>query len=602
MSNKALLSALLLLWFSIPAATASTISGSVSNAANGTPLSNMVVQAYDTKLEGAATTDLAGNYDLNLTLSSGSVRLLAYDPQGIFATAFAGNADSFDTTPPTNAASPATVNFRMQTGGTITGAVNLVNGSPFAATVDAYNLSGTRRGSAQANSSGVYSILVPPGQYKIIAYDNGGAYAPRFYPDVYGFVPATAVAVSAGALVSQKNIDLEAAGHLLGSIVDSATGLGLAGTTAYAYASDGVNVAQTTTDSSGNFVMNVAPDSYRLAGSDPKQVYATGYPGDSESFDQSNAFSIVASQTISGLQIPLHRGGFVIGHATSSGTPLANITVAAYNADGSQRTTTQTSSGGAYTLVLPGGDFRIAAYDMQLVYATQFYAAVDAFPEANDVSVVPSTTAAPVDFGLLRAGDVRGTLIDAQTGLPVSGVGVSAYDTRDNASATATSDSTGAYTLALAPGSYRIVAFDPALRYATEYGGGALNYQSANAYTVGSIQVQTLNFTLTRGVELGGSVADAEGHPLSGIQIGALDAAGNRVSTATSSQGSFDIVLLPGSYKFMASDPAGHYSPVYYSRASTLAGATTIVVQSGTVAPPVTFVMGNWPRHRAVSH
>ncbi len=600
MTRKILLSTLALLWVSIPAATASTVSGTVTNAANGAALKSMVVGAYDTILRGSATTASAGPFPL--TLPSGSFRLLAYDPQGIFATAFAGNADSFDTTQPTNTGSPVTVNFRMQTGGTISGTINVVNGSPFAATVAAYNLSGTRRGFVQANGSGVYSILVPPGQYKIVAYDNNGAYAPRFYPDVYGFDPATAIAVSAGTLIFEKNIDLQVAGHLIGSIVDSGSGMGLAGKIAYAYASNGVNVAQTTADSSGNFTMNLAPGTYRLVGSDQNDVYATGFLGDSESFDRSTPVSVAASQTIAGLQIPLHRGGFVSGHATSGGAPLPNITVAAYNADGSQRTTTQTDSSGAYTLVLPPGDFRAAAYDMQLVYATQFYPAKDAFGEANDITVVPSTTITPIDFTLIRAGKISGTVTEAGTGQPAAGVAISAYDTLDNLAGTATSDTTGAYALALAPGSYKVVAYDSALRYATAYGGGALNYQTANAYTLSSNQVQSLNFVMSRGVPVAGSVADYQGPALSGIEIGALAAARKRGSPALSSPGPFALVLLPGSYKFTASDPAGHYSHLYYSGAYTLATAATVVVQAGAPPPAIAFVMGTSSRHRAVSH
>lgn len=601
MSKKLSIVALLLL---IPtAAAASNVSGTVSNAATNTALPSMFVQAYDTSgtLQGSATTDSAGHYLLQI--QPGNYRLLAFDPSGAFATTFNGNSDSFDTSPVVAAGSqPIVLDFALQIGGRVSGTISVANGLPLAATAAAYNLSGTRRGFAQSDSTGAYSIVLPPGQYKLVAYDASGFFAPRFYPDVYGFDSASAVTVTSGSVTPGRNIDLEPAAHLGGTVVDFDTGASLAGTIVYAYDDEGIKIAQVTADDNGHFVVNVPGGAYRLVATDRNLIFATGFLGDTESFDQSLAVSVVASQSRLDLQIPLHRGGMIAGHVTATtGARLPNISVAAYNADGSQRTATQTDSSGAYTLVLPSGDFRIGAYDTQLTYATEFYASKDAFAAASHVNVEPSATNGTVDFALTHAGKIGGTVTESGSDLPAFSVGVAAYDADTDLVNTTTTSAAGAYTLLLPPGSYKIVAFDPALRYATAYGGGMPNYDAASVFTLNSDETELLNFTVSRGIRVSGSVADRQNRPLSGIEIGALDLAGNRVATALGAQGGFTLVLLPGSYKMLASDPSGHYSNLYYSGAATLAGAQTLVVQTGTPPPAVAFVMGNPPRRRAVA-
>ena len=66
------------------------------------------------------------------------------------------------------------------------------------------------------------------------------------------------------------------------------------------------------------------------------------------------------------------------------------MTVAAYNEDGSRRGFTMTGSAGSYTLVLPPGTYRVAAYDETAVYAVQFFRDRNSFETADRITITLS--------------------------------------------------------------------------------------------------------------------------------------------------------------------------------------------------------------------
>jgi len=590
-------------------AAAVSISGTVRDALTQAPLGSMVTAAYTPggAFQASATTDPQGRYILNV--SAGSYRVLAYDRAGVYATGFNGDADSFESSPVVDATNDINaLNFSLRRGGTINGSVSaaatgvLLSGM----TVAAYNLStGTRRGFTQSAANGMYSLVLPPGQYKIAAYDNSGTYAPRFYPDQATFASAATVSVTAGISANGINFQLPIAAHLNGRVFDADANVILSGTTVFAYPLDGIAAAASAlSDATGNFTLAVGPGSYKLVVADASQIYAAGYVNDANSFANEGAISVAAGQIVTEIRIPLHRAGSVTGRVTDSGAPLAGITVAAYNDDGSQRAATQTDPAGAYVLLLPAGSFRIAAYDNSITYATQFYRSRNVFSEGTPVSVATAQITRAIDFSLVRGTRFNGTITDRSNGTAISGISVAAYDQAGNVVATGTSDATGNYTLVVPSGNYKLVAFDTSLRYATAYSGSAANYEAAALYQVDGDESQRVDFRPTRGVRVSGIVADASSAfvPLSGIQIDALDSSGNRIATTVTNGGAFDLVLTPGIYKLLAVDPLHRFYATFYNSAYTLAEATPVVVQSNGVEAPIKLLLARLARHRAIGH
>ncbi len=588
--------------------TAATISGAVIDADLRTPLASKTVAVYSAAgtLQASATSDFLGHYVLGLP--AGDYRVLAYDPTGTYATTFGNDADSFEASPVVTVIDTVSIlNFGLRKSGSVTGTVfSIGTGLPLTGlTVAAYNAgSGTRRGFLQTDSRGRYSLALPPGAYKLAAYDDQGAFAPRFFLDQPTFTAATPVTVAAGRAIAGIDLRLDFAAHFTGVVVDADTAVVLPGMTVFAYTADGASAAATVKSSpAGNFMINVPAGSYKLVAADPSGNYGVGFVDDVDSFAAQRPVSVGPSQVRENLRIPLHRAGTVMGRVQDSpGSALTGITVGAYNADGSQRTSVETDKNGAYSLALPPGAFRIGAYDNATTYATQFYPRRNLFRAANIVVIAAGQIMPAVDFTLLRGARFSGVVKEAATGLPISGISIASYDSDGNLMASVNSDASGNYALVLPPGSFKFAAFDALLRYATAYALGAPNYESSRTYQVDEDSSHRMDFALSLGVRITGTVVDDKFRAVSGAQVGALDVFGNRVATTTTFDGVFDIVLMPNTYKLLATDPLQRYKPSFFNGASSLASATPIIVQSSGANASPTFVLTHSDRRRSIPH
>jgi hypothetical protein len=567
-------------------ASAAVVSGTVREAGTNVPLAGKIVAAYDAsgQLRGTATTDPTGLYVLNL--DPGSYRILAYDLSGIYATMFDANAESFETSPlRTIPASGATISFALVRAGTVIGRVRGNGNGLSGMVVDAYNLSGTRRGSTTTDANGDYSLVLPPGEYKLVAYDPLGFYGHAFYEGEHSFEEATAVRVDPG-VPRGANFTLEIAARAIGTVVDAATNVPLAAMLVYAYSSDGTLVGTTVTDSAGQFRFSLPGGNYRFVAADASGNYATGFYENSRAFETSRVVTLVSGQLRGDLRIALARGAHIRGHVNAP-----NLFVAAYNLDGTLHATTTSNANGDYTLLVAPGDYRIAVSDLSGTYATRFFGDASSFRVAQTVTA--SVDISGIDVTLPVGGRITGTTRDA-SGNPLPGISVVAYDAAGLLIGSATSGSDGRYTLVLAPGPYRVLAFDPNLGYATSYAGAATTFEATIPLNVTAGTSTTVDFTMRPGMRLTGTVKTDQGTSLDAIEIFAIDANGNRVAGATSSNGTFTLVLRPGTYRFIAVDPQGRYP-------ATAPTAPTTITE-GQLPPPLALTVTTPARRRAVRH
>lgn len=572
------LSALLFVLFAATS-LASGISGKVTDSQTGNPLASMVVAAYTPAglLQATATTDLAGRYSLNVP--AGSFRVLAYDNAGVYATTFYGDASSFETTALISGDS-SNVNFALKRGGTISGSVSNAAGSASGLTVAAYNLDGSRRGFTTTSASGTYTLVLPPGNYKVAAYDDAGFLWPKFFPDQNSFASAPTINVAA----SQNSIadfHLEAAAHIIGTVTDADTLAPLGSIIVSAYDVSGTLVSSTLSAFDGSFNLKTPAGTFRVVVSDPRQTFATAYYG-GVTFATATNIALAAGVTQASVQVPLRRAGFVSGQVTdTTGAPL-QVTVAAYGLDGTLRATTETANG-IFNLALPPGDYKLAAYDTRFVFATQFYSQQKAFSAANIVTVTSGTVPSAVKLFVLSHGArITGTIVDAQTSAPISGITVAAYDTNSEILSSGTSNAAGQYLFVVPAGAYRLVAFDNSLRYATEFSGGNA-YETSRVYTETADGVESFNFSMKRGIQVTGRVKDASGAAISGVAVSALDPSGNHAGSAVATNGAFTIVLLPNKYRFVITDPGLRYN-AYSSPAVNVTWDTPVQTLSVTLS------------------
>lgn len=569
-------------------AQAATITGTVTDAGTNLRLGGMVVAAYDATgtLRATATTDATGLYVLNL--ANGDYRVLAYDPNGIYATRFDANAESFELSPLRSAGNAVVqVNFALQRGGRITGTVSSNSGARAGATVEAYNLSGTRRAFTTADASGNFSLVLPPGDYKLVAYDVNGGYAATFYNGSPSFAEAQPVRVTESATTPNIFFSLAPAARISGIAVDAATQTPLGGIDVYAYTAAGILVAQTTTAPNGAYSLALPAGQYRIVAADPVRVFATTFYNGANTFVRAETIALTAGQQRTNVQLALVHAALIRGHVTAP-----NLTIAAYNVDGTLHAATTSDASGNYTLAVAPGEYKIAVSDPSLAYATRFYGDTADFRAAARLFV--SSDVNNVDVTVVRGGRISGTVRDTNN-QPIGNITVAVYDAAGVQVATTTTAANGTYALVITPGAYRVLAFDAQLNFVTAYAGGAGSYEATAPVNVAADATVSVDFAMRRGTRVTGRVQQQNGTGVAGAEVFALDANGNRVAGGmTSAEGTFTIVLAPGDYRFVATDPQSRFQPGHFPN--------VVTVTSGQAPAPIQITVESAMRRRAVRH
>lgn len=593
---------LALLVIAVPA-FAINVTGTVRDASSNTVLGGMIVSAYDESglLQASAETDATGGYLLQV--GSGRYRFLAYDNLGRYATTFGNGSESFETSPVVQLTSALTIDFKLVPAAFISGYVSSPTGSRSGLTVAAYNLSGTRRTFTKTRADGFFHLVVPPGEYKVAVYDESVNYATVFHRDARAFAEARVVAVPVRDAAVSIDLMTDRVARLNGRATDEATSLPLPSMIVYAFTPEGALVAKSGTDSQGNYRLVVPAGAYRIVAADPALVYANAFHGGGRSFEDATVVNVASSETRNSLSVSMTRGGSVAGRVTdAAGTPLVGVMVAAYNEDGTQQASTETDAEGRYALAVRPGEVVIGASDPTLEHATQFHSGSSTFRFAREVGVAVGEAHEGIVFALVEGGLFTGT-VTGTNGQPVAGITVAAYDEAEALVASARTRADGTYAFVVPPGSYRLAAFDASFRYAASFAGGAASYEASMPVTIAADAASTQSFAVVSGIRINGTVASRDGAPLDGIEITALDAAGNNVGGAFSKDGAFSVAVPPGSFRFVAEDVARQYRLVYYPDASRLVDAEVVVVSGGQVPPALQFVLDDAvARRRAARH
>jgi hypothetical protein len=567
-------------------ANAATLSGTVTSD-TGSPLAGMTAAAYTTAgaLAASGATTASGTY--SLTVPAGTYRVLAYDPSGTFATSFYGDAESFETSASVAVSSAQNVtnlNFRLVRSGFVVGYVTATGGTPLPnVTVAAYNLSGTRRGFTKSGATGSFTLALPPGTFKVVAYDDALSYAPAFFENAASFAAATPLTVASTASTA-ANIELPPAAKIAGTVTDRATLATLPAMRVTAYAGDGSIAAQTLTGSDGHFAMAARAGALRVVVDDPQGDYATTYVPDAESFSTQPAVSAVAAETLP-VNATMVRGGLLAGRVTDrvSGAPLANLTAVAYNVDGTTRAFAATDAAGAYSIVVPPGDFRVGVFDSALIYLPQFYPSQTTFAAATPQHAIAQQSVGGLDFALTRGARVTAHVSARASGAALPGITVGAYELSGRLLASAITDASGTATLLLPAGTVKLLASDSSLQFANAYYLDAATFAATQPVALTEGQSLATTFSMTEGGRITGTVTSAlTGAPLAAMQVIVYDGTLQEiVQTTSDANGAFRIAVPAGTYIVAAADPAHHYATVFYAGATTAAGASSVGVTTG---------------------
>jgi len=333
----------------------------------------------------------------------------------------------------------------------------------------------------------------------------------------------------------------------------------------------------TIADSSGNY--NIA--TYLATGNYSLTASAPGYID-----NQINNVAVTSGAETTGVNIYLSVSGGISGKVTdkTTGAPIANAIVTAYNATGTDNVgqTTFTDTNGNYQIIQ---NLASGTYNVEVDFATGYLNTT-----LNGISVTAGAMTSGVNLALLKSGVFTGTITSA-AGANLQGISVYAESSDGVSAGFATTNSAGVYTINtdLATGTYNITEFFPT--------GYLTNTVSGIAVTAG--QTTTKNIQLSPSGVISGTVTNiANGQPIADVSI---------IVSSTSNSGGFGSTDASGKYQVNTDLPTGSYSvEAYYGgsistpiNVNVVAGQTTggvnfqfTVAASGTISGQVTISTG----------
>ena len=478
------------------------ITGAVTDASTQAKLQYIDATVYDSSGDYLAQTYTAANGTYTLdAMPAGSYKVEfsnGYDNTGYLPQYYNAKASlsAADLVALASAQTATGINAAMQTGGKITGTVtDASTQEPIASVyVYAYDSNGNYVASADTNSNGVYTITgLATGSYRVEFEPYSGGYFAQYYNDEQTLSTADPVAVTAGNTTTSINAALSQGGSITGTITDATSGTAASGiaVTAYSYTTTSTSYAgSATTDSTGRYSitgLNTANYKVEFSGAG----YLTQYYNDRQTLTSADTVNVTYGQASTGINAAIQEAGAITGTVTdaSSQAGLANALVTAYNSQGSSIESTYTGTSGSYQLSsLPAGGYRVGfSAGTNQNYLPQYYNGKASLSTANQITVTAGHAAPGINAALQPGGQIQGTVTDASTNAPVSGIYVYAYAANGAFVSEATSAADGSYTISGLPtGTYDIEfnAANQSQNYVPQYYNGQSTFGAANAVAV----------------------------------------------------------------------------------------------------------------------
>ncbi|WP_177428148.1 carboxypeptidase-like regulatory domain-containing protein, partial [Candidatus Venteria ishoeyi] len=346
------------------------------------------------------------------------------------------------------------------------------------------------------DASGNYSLDgLASNSYKVKFGDVAGNYITEYYDNATTLDNAANV-VTAGNTVSDIDAQLATAGHITGTVTNSA-GTAIQDIWVSAYAWDGNSwnwVTEVNTDISGNYnIGGLASSDYRLRFNDWSGNYLSEYNNDAATLDTAIDITVTAGDTNGNIDAQLATAGHITGMVTDSNNAvIQNIGVSAYAWDGNSWnwvTEVNTDASGNYSIGgLDSDNYRIR-FDTwnNSGYVAEYYDDAVTIDAAQDIAVTAGSTTNSINAQLATAGFISGTVTDSN-GTAIQDIQVSAYTQDGNDWSFINSgytDASGNYNIGgLASGDYRLRFDDSSGNYLSEYNNDAATLDTAIDITV----------------------------------------------------------------------------------------------------------------------
>ncbi|TAK62277.1 MAG: carboxypeptidase regulatory-like domain-containing protein, partial [Dehalococcoidia bacterium] len=566
------------------------ISGTITNAL-GTPIAGAYVTAERDGGSGygGAFTGFDGTYLID-SLSAGQYRVGA-SASGYLTTYYDGELLPWFATlvGVSTGAETSGINIALQEGGRISGTVTDLLGTPIAgAGVYAERVTGYAAAYVVSAADGTYlADQLPPGDYKVSA--SAAGHLAQYYDGADDWNAATLVAVSSGSETTGIDFALPEGAKISGTVADAlgtpiagafvvAERAGSLGGSGYAWSgADGMYLIDTL--GSGNYRVRASASGY------PTQYYDGVY-------DSGAATLVSASLGVetAGIDFALLEGGKISGAITNAlGTPIPGAYVSASQDGGPGYGGAYTAADGTYLInALIDGNYRVHASASG--YPSQFYDGASEWSLATLVSVSSGVETTGIDFAMVEGAKISGTVRDA-LGTPIAGAYISVERDGGYGYGSTYAGADGAYLIDTLPaGNYRVYAL--ATDYPGQYYDGTYDWSAATLVSASpGIETAGIDFALSIGGRISGTVTDVLGTPIAGAWVSAsLDVCCSGNSAITAPDGTYTIRgLRPGDYR-VSSFTYG-YVEQYYSGTRDWSAATLVATSSGSETTGIDFTL-----------
>jgi 5-hydroxyisourate hydrolase-like protein (transthyretin family) len=409
----------------------------------------------------------------------------------------------------------------------------------------------------------------------------------------------TTIAVPAALLSPSLTSHAEAAtpGDISGHVVVNGGPANDGYTYVYLRSTDGNIYQQVQTDSSGDYDFGSLPPGGYTVQAEDYNYYTYYYYGcyTTDGYASCAQVNVHAGETVSGVDIdltPNAQRGQLSGTVTdTSGDPVStDVEIFRKTPYGWQLYTDTTSyvGDGSYSSVLAPGTYRVEFGTPNNYYAPEFWQNATDLADATDI-VVTADAQSTADAVMRPAAEITGHVTDA--GGPAANVRVDVYRKVDGAWTSVAShatDANGAYDIwGLPAATYRVGYSDPEGTDVSEFWNDAATIAGASDITLGDEQSAVADAQLATSGAISGVLTGPDGLGASYLDVTAYRQTQDGwkiASQASSSQsGAYTLTgLAAGTYRIGFRDASGQDATEYWDDATTIAGATDVVVTSGS--------------------
>ncbi|MFZ4434176.1 MAG: carboxypeptidase regulatory-like domain-containing protein, partial [Microthrixaceae bacterium] len=624
------------------------VRGTVTDRATGQPLPGVLVQLTTAGAPSGAPasgiTDATGQYQIGGLLAGSYKVRFSKSLVGIFGSvqeylvSYWRDAPDLATADTLTVASEATVDridASLVRAGEVTGRITDEAGLPLpgacAVVRPASNLLGSGP-TGCTGADGTYRVQgLALGNYVVefvgpTLPGGGRDRVSQWFNDKPTGSTADVVSVRPALVASGIDARLRRGAVIEGTVTDEA-GVPLAGACVNASAAAGVSSQQQSacTDSAGRYRLGALPaGSYTLFAAPPfgSNLVGVWFDGRTDGSPPDQVEAAVGRPVTANFALPV--GGSIAGRviSASSGQPMQTCLGAYRVRPGTSSTfvaSTCTSADGNYRIPgLVAGSYKLYLFGGNNVNPQWFDGAADE-ASATPVALSAGQAVTGKDFRVDPPGDlgtITGRVTDAATGQPLTSACVDAISVPETfVRRTACTDATGAYSLKVPAGTWKVFFDEPASSpsLAFEYWNDRSTQSTADAVVVtAGGTTPNIDGALGAGATLTGRVTDASnGAPLSSVCISLYDLDGNLVRNRfTCSQGGAYVLsgLAPGAYRVQFSNFGGRYIEQWFSgrpdRVSSdpvnisVAGPSTAdaaMVLGGSISGRVTAKVGGAP-------